>query len=298
MAEMEKTGYISCLTACSGRNGRNLSCRGSSFFDDRIAVISMILILFIITISAAAPLMTPYGCNDIDLDNISALPTAEHLLGTDDLGRDLFSRLLYGGRYTLLVAFLTVMISTLIGMIMGSLAGYFGGYADRIVSSLTDLFLSVPVFLVLMVLASFGRGHLWLIPLVIGGGTWMETSRVVRSRLIQLKEEEFVAAARLLGGADMKIIFKHLLPQAAMPVTVSAVVGFASAILIESSLSFLGFGVQPPVPSWGNMLHNAQMSLRVSPVSAFAPGFLIFMAALAFNFIGAGLKRSLAPGGE
>ena len=273
----------------------NLEYTDRGFSDDRVAVISLILVLFIIIISLAAPLFTPYGSNDIDLENISAASSAEHLLGTDELGRDLFSRLLYGGRYTLLVAFLTVMIAAAIGSIMGSLAGYFRGPLDKVISSCTDLFLSIPVFLVLMVLASFGRGHLWIIPLVIGGTSWMETSRVVRSRFIQLKEEEFVAAARLLGVADMKIILKHILPQAMIPATVSAVAGFAGAMLIESSLSFLGFGVQPPIPSWGNMLHNAQSLLRTSPVNAFAPGFMIFIVALAFNFIGAGFKRSLAP---
>ncbi len=264
------------------------------FGSDRTAVVSAVLVALILIISVAAPLFTPYGSNQIDLDSILASPSAEHILGTDELGRDLFSRLLYGGRYTLLVALLAVIISGAIGTMMGSLAGYFRGPADRVISSCTDLFLSIPVFLVIMVLASAGRGRLWMIPLVIGGTSWMETSRVVRSRFIQLKEEEFVSAARLLGVADVKIIMKHILPQALVPATVSAVAGFSGAMLIESSLSFLGFGVQPPIPSWGNMLHNAQALLRNSPMSAFAPGFMIFIAALSFNFIASGLKRSLA----
>ena len=266
------------------------------FFDDRPAVISLILVLLVILISVFAPLLTPFGSNDIDLEKIASKPSATHILGTDQLGRDLFARLLYGGRFTLLVAFFTVVIAVITGMIMGSIAGYFGGPVDRIVTAAINLFLSIPVFLVLLVAAAASRGQLWVIPVVIGGTSWMETARIVRSRFMQLREEEFVAAARSIGVADSRIIFKHILPQAVVPVTVSAVAGFASAMLMESSLSFLGFGVQPPIPSWGNMLYNAQALLRTSPVRAFAPGFLIFIVCLAFNFIGAGLKQALEPG--
>ena len=265
------------------------------FFDDRPASIALMLILLVAGISVLAPLFTPYGANGIDLRNISSAPTPEHVLGTDELGRDLFTRLLYGGRFSLLVSFLSVLTGAAIGIALGSLAGYFRGAVDMAVACLIDLFLSIPVFLVLLVAASAARGSFWVIPMVIGATSWMETARLVRARLMQLEGEEYVDAARSLGVDNAGIVIRHLLPQALLPVTVSATVGFANAMLMESSLSFLGFGIQPPMPTWGNMLSNAQALLRSSPVAAFAPGLMIFMICLSFNLVGNGIKRALAP---
>jgi len=181
-----------------------------------------------------------------------------------------------------------------VGLVTGTVAGYFGGAVDVAVTMTIDLFLSVPVFLVLLVAASAGGGRLWLVPLVIGGTSWMETSRIVRSLVMSLKEEGFVQAARAAGARDSSLIVRHVLPQAFPSVIVSATTGFAQAMLVESALSFLGFGIQPPVPTWGNMLENANVFIRQAPLAAFAPGFMIIITCLSFNNIGEGLRRMLA----
>ncbi len=260
----------------------------------RLFMASALLVALMAAVSIFAPYFTPYGMNEIDLDNISEGPGPRHVLGTDELGRDLFARLLYGGRFSLMIAFASVSIGVVTGVVLGGAAGYFGGAVDRMITGLIDVFLSIPVFLVLLVAASAAGGSVLMIPVIIGGTSWMETARTVRARFMQLGNEEFVQAARSIGAGDRSIFLRHILPQALMPVTVAATSGFAGAMLIESSLSFLGFGIQPPLPSWGNMLHNAQSLIRVSPLAAFAPGFMIFMSCLAFNFIAARLKRVLA----
>ncbi|HSG27346.1 MAG TPA: ABC transporter permease [Candidatus Krumholzibacterium sp.] len=274
-----------------GRFGRKAVHGGP---ERRLFMASALLVALLAVVSVFAPFFTPYGMNEIDLDNINAGPGPGHVLGTDELGRDLFARLLFGGRFSLMIAFASVSIAVVTGIVLGGAAGYFGGAVDRMITGLIDVFLSIPVFLVLLVAASAAGGSILMIPVIIGATTWMETARTVRARFMQLGNEEYVQAARSIGAGDRSIFLRHILPQALMPVTVAATSGFAGAMLIESSLSFLGFGIQPPLPSWGNMLHNAQSLIRVSPLAAFAPGFLIFMSCLAFNFIAARLKRVLA----
>ena len=258
------------------------------------AVYSMMLIALLIAVALLAPVLTPHARDALDLQSILAPPSAQHPLGTDELGRDVFARLLHAGRFSLLVAFCSVAIALAIGVLMGIAAGYFGRSADAAVTIVTDLLLSIPVFLVLLVVASAANDRLWLIPLVIGGTSWMETSRIVRSLVMSLREEGFVEAARAAGASDASIMVRHLLPQTLPSITVSATVGFAQAMLVESALSFLGLGVQPPVPTWGNMLQNASVFIREAPVAAFAPGFMIFVTCLAFNHIGEGLRTKLA----
>jgi peptide/nickel transport system permease protein len=255
---------------------------------------ALLLILLILAAALTAPLLTPYGRDDINLDGILASPSAEHVLGTDELGRDVFTRLMYGGRFTLLVALVSVVIASFIGISLGAAAGYFGGGVDTVVTGFVDLFLSVPVFCLLLVAASAGGGRLWVIPLMIGCTTWMETARLVRAEILTLRNEEYIEAARSMGLHDISVITRHILPNIMPPVVVAATVGFAHATLVESALSFLGFGVQPPLPTWGNMLHNAQMLLRRAPLAAFAPGFMIFAACLCFNCIGESLRSALA----
>ena len=252
------------------------------------------MLVLIITVSALAPLLGPWDRDAIDLDNISAPPSASHPLGTDELGRDVMTRLLHGGRFTLMVAFLSVAVALLTGIILGGAAGWLGGPVDRTVTMTIDLFLSIPVFLVMLIAASAAGGKIWLIPLLIGGTSWMETARIVRSRFRQIREEGFVEAARAAGATGPWIIFRHMLPQASGAVLVAAAAGLASAMLVESALSFLGFGVQPPVPTWGNMMHGAWMTLRTSPMAAFAPGLMIFITCLGFNLLCEGYRRALA----
>jgi peptide/nickel transport system permease protein len=274
---------------CSAGSGRAESSSTSG-----PAVYSLALILLVIAVSVLAPLMTPYDRDTIDLGAILAPPSMEHVLGTDDLGRDVFTRLIYAGRFSMLVALFSVALAFVLGMAMGTIAGFRGGAVDAAVTMAIDLFLSIPVFLVLLVAASAGGGRLWLIPIVIGGTSWMETARIVRSLVMSLKEEGFVEAARAAGAGNASLVVRHMLPQALPPAIVSATIGFAQAMLVESALSFLGFGVQPPVPTWGNMLQNASVFIREGPVAAFAPGFMIFITCLSFNNVGEGLRRMLA----
>ena len=268
--------------------------RAERFLEYGPAVYALMFIVLVLVISFLAPLLTPHGRDAIDLDNMLARPSAEHALGTDDLGRDLFTRLIYAGRFSMLVALCSVAIAVGIGMAMGALAGYFGGVPDGLITVVMDLFLSVPVFLVILVSSSACGGRLWLIPLIIGGTSWVETARIVRALVFSLKEEGYVEAARAAGAPAMYIVARHVLPQAFPALTVSAVVGFAQAMLMESAVSFLGFGVQPPVPTWGNMLQSAHVFIGQAPLAALAPGFMIFMTCLAFHFVGDGLRRMLA----
>ncbi len=268
--------------------------RAGGFFAYAPGAWALILIALLAAVCALAPLMTPHARDAIDLGAILAPPSADHVLGTDELGRDVFARLIYAGRFSLLVAFLSVATALAIGVLAGLVAGYRGGAADAVVSLAIDVFLSVPVFLVLLLAASAGGGRLWLVPLVIGGTSWMETARIVRSLAMSLRERGFVEASRAAGAGDAAIVTRHLLPQTAPALVVAATVGFAQAMLVESALSFLGFGVQPPVPTWGNMLENASVFLREAPVAALAPGLMIFIACLAFNYVGEGLRRVLA----
>jgi peptide/nickel transport system permease protein len=268
--------------------------RDGGFFASRGASYSLILILLVLVVSVLAPLLMPHGRDAIDLDAILAPPSAEHVLGTDELGRDVLTRLMFAGRFSLLVALSAVAIALAIGVLLGAIAGFFGGAADAAIAVVIDLFLSVPVFLVLLVAASAGGGRIWIVPLVIGGTSWMETARVVRAVVLPLKEEGFVAAARAAGARDASIVVRHMLPQALPAVVVAATVGFAQAMLVESALSFLGFGVQPPVPTWGNMLQNAHAFIGRAPLAAIVPGFMIFITCLAFNNVGEGLRRALA----
>jgi peptide/nickel transport system permease protein len=274
--------------------GRGSRSGAGGFLAYGPAVYALILIGLLTAVFALAPLMTPHGRDAIDLGSILAGPSAGHVLGTDELGRDVFARLIYAGRFSMLVALCAVAVALAIGIPAGLAAGYYGGAIDAAVSVAVDLFLSVPVFLVLLVAASAAGGRLWPVPLVIGGMSWMETARIVRSLVMSLKERGFVEASRAAGAGDAALIARHLLPQTLPAVIVAATVGFAQAMLAESALSFLGFGVQPPVPTWGNMLENASVFLREAPLAAAAPGFMIFITCLSFNYVGEGLRRMLA----
>lgn len=257
---------------------------------------SIVLLVLVAAVSLLAPLLSPWPRDEIDLDRIAAPPSPEHVLGTDRLGRDVLTRLLHGGRYTLLVAACSVAVAVALGTILGGAAGWLGGAADRLVTGLADLFLSIPVFLVLLVAAAAAGGGLWTIPLLIGGMSWMETARVVRGRFASVRGEEYVEAARAAGAGGGRIILRHLLPQAAAPIAVAAAAGLANAMLVESALSFLGFGVQPPVPTWGNMLTGAVPVLRSAPAAALAPGVMIFLTCFAFNSLCGDPLAPLASG--
>jgi len=290
---MDLSGAYTARSWEAAHRGEGSSLLRRLFQHERTRVAAILLVLILVS-SLMAPLLSPYDCNTINLDRILVSPSVEHVLGTDEMGRDLFTRLLYGGRYSILIAFGSVLVSLLIGISVGCVSGYFGGLADRALTAAVDLFLSLPVFLVLLILGSLSGGRVWLLPVIIGSFSWMEIARIVRAEFVAIERREFVSAARSVGVGDFSLIFRHILPIALGPVVVSATAGLAQAMLAESALSFLGLGVQPPVPTWGNMLRNAQVFIQSSPTVAFAPGFLIFITCLSFNLIGEGLSEALS----
>jgi peptide/nickel transport system permease protein len=231
-------------------------------------------------------------------------PSLSHPMGTDALGRDLLTRVLYGGRVSLTVGLLVVAISLSIGIPTGSLAGYYGGWLDNVLMRVTDAFLSLPVLLVLILLSAilrevdaplFESNSVLTIALVIGTLSWMTFARLVRAIFLSLREMDFVSATRALGGSDLRIIANHILPNAIGPIIVEATLELGYAIIEESGLSFLGFGIQPPTPSWGNLLSNAQENFTKYPWLAIFPGLMIFLAIISVNYIGDGLRDAFDP---
>jgi peptide/nickel transport system permease protein len=233
---------------------------------------------------------------------VNAATCGHHVLGTDEVGRDLLSRLLYGARVSLQVAIFAVAIEITIGTILGAIAGYYGGWVDYLIMRVTDVFLSIPLLPLLLVLtaivaassskAALGFG---VIVLIIGALSWPSVARLVRASYLSLREREFAEAARAVGNNDLRIIFRHLLPNAVAPIVVQATLDVAAVIITESSLSFLGFGIQPPTPSWGNMLANAESTLQTGWWVAVFPGLCILVTVLAVNYIGDGLRDALDP---
>lgn len=222
-------------------------------------------------------------------------PSAVHPLGADELGRDVFSRLLHGGRVTLLVGVAATLASLLIGVIVGALAGFNGGWLDAVLMRFTDGMLAVPAFFFILVVITVVGTSVATLVLVIGALSWMPVARVVYGETLRWKTSEFVVAAVALGVPPPRLLMRHILPQAIPSLVVSATLGVAFAILTESALSYLAFGVQPPLPSWGNMLQRAQQYLFTAPALAIYPGLAITAVVLAFNFLGDGLRDALDP---
>jgi peptide/nickel transport system permease protein len=272
----------------------------------KLAFAGATVLALITLIAVCAPILQLQDPNEIDQAHWMGYPLAPgvagHLLGTDENGRDLLSRLVYGARISLIVAFFAVLMEVCIGTVLGAIAGYYGGIADYAVMRLTDVFLSIPLLPLLLVLtaivsatsskAALGFG---LIVVIIGGLSWMQVARLVRASFLSLREKEFAEAARALGNGDMRIIFRHLLPNAVAPIIVSATLDIAGVIVLESTLSFLGFGIQPPTASWGNMLANAQSNMAIAPWVAIFPGLCILVTVLAVNYLGDGLRDALDP---
>lgn len=263
----------------------------------RLALTGVVLLLILAVASAGAPIVAVHSPYSIDLSAYRKPPSANHWLGTDASGRDVFSRLLYAGRVSLSVGLVAVSIYTAIGIALGALAGFYGRWVDMALMRAADIVLSFPQLLLIITIVAVLGPSIYNVMLVIGVLGWPPIARIVRGLSLSLREREFVLAARAIGAGNGRIIFKHLLPNSLAPVIVAATFGMAHAILLEAGLSFLGLGVQPPTPSWGNLLTDAQSMtvLEQMPWLWVPPGLLIALAVLAINFIGDGLRDALDP---
>jgi peptide/nickel transport system permease protein len=260
-----------------------------------IAGLAFLVLMTMAVIFAPAGIPYAYDEQDFTLIGAPGEMTALHWLGTDELGRDAVSRLVHGGRISLAVGLASALVATLLGTMVGALAGFYRGLIDGALMRFTDVMLSIPLLPLVILLAGMLRPDVPFLIAIIGGLTWMGTARLVRSQFLALREREFVEAARALGVRGPRLIMRHILPNAIGPITVSATLAVGSSILLESALSFLGFGVQPPIPTWGNLLNNASPWLSTAPWLAIAPGLCIFATVLAVNFVGDGLRDALEP---
>ena len=262
----------------------------------RLAVFGLITVLVLVLLCALGPYVIPYGSLHIDIRARFTAPfLGTHILGTDQLGRDVFVRLLMAGRVSLTVGFAAMVISTAAGTVVGAVAGYFGGWVGSVLMRFVDAVLCFPQIFLLLALAAFVTPNLLTITLVIAATAWMEVARVEEAEMKSLRERDFALAAEVLGASDGFIIFRELLPNAVAPIVVAATLNVARAILLEAYVSFLGYGIQPPTPSWGNMLNNAQEYLASAPWLAIFPGVMITLAVIGFNFVGDGLRDALDP---
>jgi peptide/nickel transport system permease protein len=293
MAEIESPRLIS-----SSKQYSPIARLWSEFRRNKLAVVGLILLVLIVLTAIFAKQLMPY--DPLALDPSYAMgspkpPTAQHWFGTDEFGRDLFSRALSGSRISISVGFVAVGISALIGMILGSLAGYYGGKLDNIIMRVADVFLSLPTFFLILTVNIFLKPSIFNIMIVIGIFDWMGIARLLRGEFLRLKQMDFISAARSLGASDLRIILRHLLPNGIAPIIVAATIGIPNAILLESSLSFLGLGVPPPDSSWGNMLYAGKQWLDQAWWMWVPPGTLIALTVIAFNFVGDGLRDAFDP---
>jgi len=276
---------------------------GQRFRKHRLAHFSTYLLLSLILLVFAAP-FTGYSPTEQNPKNVFATPSEDHWFGTDELGRDVFTRILYGGRISLAVGIFSTLISLTIGILVGALSGFYGRWIDNVLMRITDSFLIMPTVFVLILfsallreLPAFSelRSSVWLVIFAISAFAWMWPARISRSLFLALREREFVTAAIAVGARDGRLIFRHILPNSLGPLMVSATLQMAYSIITESGLSYLGFGIQPPTPSWGNILESAQVHVFRAPWLAVYPGVMIFITVMAINFIGDGLRDALDP---
>lgn len=272
------------------------------FFKHRLAGVAIAVMLVLIASSLLADL-NPFSPTDQNPTNKLRDPNTAHWMGTDELGRDLLSRIMHGGRVSLAVGLFSTLLSILAGVTIGALSGFFGGWTDSILMRITDAFLTFPTIFVLIILGAFLReqqlfilqNSIFVVIVIIAALSWMWPARLVRGLFLVLREKEFVSASKALGGNSFRLIVRHILPNCAGPILVSGTLQMASAIITESGLSYLGFGVQPPTPTWGSILSTAQNQIFTAPWLGFFPGLMIFITVMAINYIGDGLRDAFDP---
>ncbi len=281
------------------------------FRKHKLAVAGGVVLLVLILASALAPLIAPYDPIRQNVDTggdrlRNASPSLEHLMGTDSIGRDVFSRLLHAGRISLTVAFVVIILSESIGAVIGAISGFYGGWVDSAIQRFVEFMLTLPLLPLLLAFAALLRGievplvprelsSAFIIAVVLTVFGWMPSCRLVRGMVLSLREMDFIEASRALGMSNLRIILRHMIPNAMAPIIVNATLGLGGVIILESALSFLGFGVQPPTATWGNMLGEYQHDMWTQPAKVFFPGLTIFLVSLAFNYIGDGLRDALDP---
>jgi peptide/nickel transport system permease protein len=274
---------------------RLLSVIGKRFSRNTLSVIGAAVVLALMTISLLAPFLSPYDPTTIDVYNVLSPPGKAHWLGTDELGRDLLSRIIWGSRVSLKVGFVAVGIAIMIGIFVGSAAGFYGGKVDALLMRFVDIMLAFPTFFLILAVIAILEPNIYTIMAVIGVTGWMVVARLVRAEFLSLKERDFVDAGRAIGISNARLIFRHILPNALSPVFVAATFGVAGAILTESGLSFLGLGVQPPDPSWGNILTSGKDNIEIAWWLSLYPGLAILITVLSYNLVGEGLRDALDP---
>ena len=264
------------------------------FRRNRLAMVGLIFLVLIVLVAVFAPLIAPYSITE-RTSSFRQGPSADHWFGTDDIGRDVFSRVVYGARVSLRIGFIATAISLFIGLLLGALAGFFGGLTDTAVTRIIDVFLAIPYIVLAVAIASvFGRSENAII-LVLGLTGWLAMARIVRSSFMSLKRYEYIEAATALGFSKSRIMFRHILPNALQPIIVYGTIAVGSVILAEAALSFLNVGPQPPTPAWGLMVADGKGALTSAPHLLFFPGAAIFLTVLAFVFVGDGLRDALDP---
>ena len=262
---------------------------------NRMALAGLVFIIIILAFAVFAPFIATYDPAKIDSRSVLMAPSGAHIFGTDALGRDIFSRIVYGSRISLSIGFIAVGIAVLVGIFFGAIAGYYGGRIDSVLMRFVDIMLCFPTFFLILAVIALLEPSIFNIMAVIGLTSWMGVARLVRAEVLTLKERDYVLASKVMGRTNSWIILRHLIPNAIGPVLVSATLGIGGAILIESALSFLGIGVQPPTPSWGNILMDGKSTLGVAWWLTIFPGVFILLTVLAYNLLGEGLRDVLEP---
>jgi len=278
---------------------QDLARNGSSwrgFARQRLALAGLLLLLLFLLCAVLAPMLTPHDPSQLDLATRLTPPSAAHWFGTDELGRDVLSRTLFGARVSLTVAFAVVAISLAVGLVLGMLAGFYGGWLDTVINLyLTNAFLALPGILLAVAFVAFLGPSLINLTCALALAAWVNYARLVRAQVMAIKQREFVQAARSLGAGDLRLMLRHILPNILQPLLVQAAVGMAAAVLAEATLSFLGLGVQPPTATWGAMLNDARSHLFESPYLIFFPAAAVAVCVLTFNLVGDGLRDYLDP---